>query len=37
MWASLSHGVPVDLSALGEAGDVSAQPPESRKVASQPQ
>jgi uncharacterized protein YcbK (DUF882 family) len=37
MWASLSQGVPVDLSGLDKAGDVASQPPESQKVASQPQ
>jgi hypothetical protein len=35
--ASLSQAVPVDLSALHEAGDVQAQPPEGRKIALQPQ
>jgi uncharacterized protein YcbK (DUF882 family) len=41
MWASQSQGVPVDLSALDQAGNAKSKPPEgpldSRKVASQPQ
>lgn len=37
VWASLSQGVPVDLSALNQTGDTGAsQPPEGQKVASQP-
>jgi uncharacterized protein YcbK (DUF882 family) len=36
-WASLSQGVPVDLSSLAQADDAKSQPPEGQKVAAQPQ